>query len=267
MSALANFRDVASAAPDHLRPGVLYRSESPLAGDTAPAGVAWPPGTVVDLRSSREHGDEAHPLAGDGTRIVTLPLSDALAPEVRLRAQQRSAPWARLYLDVLDIAAQWLPSLVEQAAHAETPILLHCAAGKDRTGLAVAVLLTLAGVARPAVEADYRRSAERLSAVHARLDAAAAAGGRTVDPHSGIAPEALAAVLDALGPDPVAFACARGVGAPAVAAWRTRVRRRGAAVPIGAGTAPDRQRHSTPTSAARVGDDAAQCSTGRGGIR
>lgn len=221
---LCNVRDVTTAAPDLLRPDVLYRSEAPRTLDEAPPGLVWPPATIVDLRGDRERADP-HPLAGPGTRVVAVGLADALAPDARARNRARSASWTRLYLDVLDVADAWLPALVDLAATADGPLLLHCAAGKDRTGIAVALLLTLAGVPRPAVAQDYARSADGLAGVHARLDAAAAEAGRTVDPHSGTAPEALGAVLDAVGPDAAAFAVARGVSASALTRWRSRVHR------------------------------------------
>lgn len=226
-TALCNFRDVATASPDLLRAGVLYRSEAPQPGDFAPDVPRWPPATVVDLRGARERDGAAHPLAARGARIVPLALSDALAPAARARVRERAAPWPRLYLDVLDVADVWLPPLVDLVAHARAPLLVHCAAGKDRTGLAVAVLLALAGVARPDIEGDYRRSADGLVSVHARLDAAAAAAGGTADPHSGVVPEAIVAVLDALGPDPIAFAQARGADRAAITTWRARARHLG----------------------------------------
>jgi hypothetical protein len=51
------------------------------------------------------------------------------------------------------------------------PTLVHCAAGKDRTGVVVALALSLAGVQRDAVVADYLRSAERADRILARLKA------------------------------------------------------------------------------------------------
>ena len=47
--------------------------------------------------------------------------------------------------------------------------LVHCAAGKDRTGVVVALALSLAGVTREAVVEDYLRSAERADGILARL--------------------------------------------------------------------------------------------------
>ena len=42
------------------------------------------------------------------------------------------------------------------------PALVHCAAGKDRTGLTIALLLELVGVPREIISADYALSAECL---------------------------------------------------------------------------------------------------------
>ena len=54
-------------------------------------------------------------------------------------------------------------------AHAEGAALVHCAAGKDRTGVVVALALTVAGVPAEAVVGDYAASAERTEAIIARL--------------------------------------------------------------------------------------------------
>jgi protein-tyrosine phosphatase len=49
--------------------------------------------------------------------------------------------------------------------------LVHCAAGKDRTGVVVALALSLVGVPRAAIVEDYLRSAERADRILARLQA------------------------------------------------------------------------------------------------
>jgi protein-tyrosine phosphatase len=56
------------------------------------------------------------------------------------------------------------------------PVVVHCAAGKDRTGVVVALALSLAGVTRDAVVADYVRSAERIEQILARLQSSATYG-------------------------------------------------------------------------------------------
>jgi hypothetical protein len=48
-------------------------------------------------------------------------------------------------------------------------VLVHCVAGRDRTGLITMVLLTLAGVGVPDILADYERSAARLRPLYAEL--------------------------------------------------------------------------------------------------
>lgn len=214
MSRLASLRD--AGAGTGRRPGVLYRSEAPHPGDEPPALVPWPPGTVIDLRSPRERGAGEHPLAGPRTRVVDLPMSAALAPAVRARQRDGATPLAELYLDAVDAAAGWLPALVAAAAHGAAPVLVHCAAGKDRTGVAVATLLALAGVPRGAIEADHARSADTLDAVHVRL------GGAPRGPLGEVDPGAMAGVLDRLGDDPVGFAVAHGADPADVAAWVRR---------------------------------------------
>jgi protein-tyrosine phosphatase len=49
--------------------------------------------------------------------------------------------------------------------------VVHCAAGKDRTGVVVAVALDEIGVDRSAIVADYARSSERIAEIVARLSA------------------------------------------------------------------------------------------------
>jgi protein tyrosine/serine phosphatase len=48
-------------------------------------------------------------------------------------------------------------------------VLVHCAAGKDRTGVICALALSLVGVTRRAVVDDYVRTDERIMAVRERL--------------------------------------------------------------------------------------------------
>jgi protein-tyrosine phosphatase len=53
----------------------------------------------------------------------------------------------------------------------EGPAVVHCAAGKDRTGVVVAIALHVAGVTREEIVADYAATGERLEAILARLRA------------------------------------------------------------------------------------------------
>ena len=56
-------------------------------------------------------------------------------------------------------------------AHTDGAALVHCAAGKDRTGVVVALALAEIGVERTAIIEDYAQSAERIDAIFTRLRA------------------------------------------------------------------------------------------------
>ena len=77
-----------------------------------------------------------------------------------------------------------------------TPCVIHCSAGKDRTGVAVAILHAALGVSRDAIIADYVRSAAIPALVDDMASAIAVAGERE-HLHQRYPAEALAAVMDA----------------------------------------------------------------------
>lgn len=61
----------------------------------------------------------------------------------------------------MDIAtAENMPKVMRAVAEAETGVLFHCTAGKDRTGVVSAIILMLCGVEREAVVRDYTVSRE-----------------------------------------------------------------------------------------------------------
>jgi protein-tyrosine phosphatase len=71
--------------------------------------------------------------------------------------------YAWSYVDFLERYRDRFGRAVAAIADADGPVVVHCMGGKDRTGLVVALLLRLAGVAREDVAADYARSAENLA--------------------------------------------------------------------------------------------------------
>jgi hypothetical protein len=102
---------------------------------------------------------------------------------------------------MLQTVAPDLASMVGIAARSTGPILVHCAAGKDRTGVAIAVLLLTAGVEPESVVADYTATASRMRALLARLRAQGRRLPVDVDAESellGIPAEAVGAVIDRL---------------------------------------------------------------------
>jgi rhodanese-related sulfurtransferase len=190
---LPNLRDVAgvsTADGRRVRPGILLRSALPKADDVVPADVAWPPTVVIDLRSPYElrHG---HPLAHLEPRLVNLPLLQALRP-----GNQSMESLVVLYRMLLDDAAHLLVDLVHEVADADGPVLVHCAAGKDRTGVGVALVLRLMGVPREEVIADYVLTEHARSAIDQRLHRDEIEPVYPVSFYL-VAPEALEGVLDA----------------------------------------------------------------------
>jgi hypothetical protein len=124
---------------------------------------------VVDLRSAGERG-AGHPLASDATEVVALPLLAAANP-VRMAAEPAAdaLDLPAIYRDIVTTGAPALAEIVRAAAERPTPVLVHCSAGKDRTGVAVAVVLLALGVPVEAIVADYRLTEANMPAVAKRL--------------------------------------------------------------------------------------------------
>ena len=67
-----------------------------------------------------------------------------------------SADLGRFYCGVLDKYVAVFSNVIRLlAVQSNLPVLVHCAAGKDRTGLVAALVLDLLGAPRDAILADY----------------------------------------------------------------------------------------------------------------
>jgi protein tyrosine/serine phosphatase len=66
-------------------------------------------------------------------------------------------------------AREQIGRVITAVAEAETPIVYHCAAGKDRTGIVSAILLGLLRVTEETIVADYVASRQNLDAIVERL--------------------------------------------------------------------------------------------------
>jgi protein tyrosine/serine phosphatase len=76
-----------------------------------------------------------------------------------------------VYLSYLDDRADSVVDALRLIAHTDGATIVHCAAGKDRTGVVVALALAEAGVEREVIIGDYALSAERVGATLTRLAA------------------------------------------------------------------------------------------------
>ena len=198
----ANLRDVRGLRTHDgriVRRGALYRSEAlrPAAAREADVPV-WPPAVVIDLRAPEERTGP-HPLDDGTTAVHSIPLGRSLAPALAERTTQPDL--ARAYRLLAEDAAQEIARIVGLVAEAGGPVLVHCTAGKDRTGIVVAVLLRAVGVTRADVRADYLRTEANLPRLWAALHAAGVPTPRN-RALLGVQATALDAVLDELEAQP-----------------------------------------------------------------
>jgi len=168
--ALDNFRDYgdyATTAGARLKAGRLFRAAHQASVTEADLArlAALDIGTVVDLRRpverrrqpSRRPGNFTGQLlesdldeAGEAPHITFLKTAD-LTPDSGRRfmtATYRQLPFAPAHLDLF---ARYFRALGES----DRPVLIHCAAGKDRTGMLAALTHHLLGVARDDLIEDY----------------------------------------------------------------------------------------------------------------
>ena len=169
---LRNMRDVGGLPASEgrvTRRGVLYRSEAPIGlsaqgiRELATLRLA----TVVDMRHERESGFVATTLPDGIQRVLAgvEPPADSggkgLVEQVvdGDRLDYTAVELTSLYFDMLQTQSAVFGRVVGFMADPEhLPILVHCQAGKDRTGLAVALALEAIGVERQAVVDDYELS-------------------------------------------------------------------------------------------------------------
>ncbi len=180
------------------RPGVLLRADNLqglTAGDVARLTGELGVRTVLDLRTDREVQQEgpgplrATSVTHHHVSLIREPPGEPAQQEIDRaiphrgdRAGATPTDMTGYYVGYLEDAPGNLARALRLLADPGTgTAVVHCAAGKDRTGVLVAVALSLAGVRREAVVADYARSAERIDAVLARLRSSSTYGPSLAD--------------------------------------------------------------------------------------
>lgn len=156
------------------RKGLLYRTDAPYPGDAFPSWAPdWPPRLVIDLRS-RGESDVPHPMGGaDELELIHLPLlrrASAVTGSDPVPVVGPDETLLDIYERILTHHPDRLANIVQIAATSTGPILIHCAAGKDRTGVAIALLLLAADVEPDEIVADYVQSESNMTALIERLE-------------------------------------------------------------------------------------------------
>lgn len=154
----ANLRDLGGLALTdgaHTLPGVLCRSGRPET--TTPVGwtAAAERGltTVVDLRCANETGPRQN---ADGIEFLHRPIEDQTNKAfIKQWGEHLSHP--HYYPAALDFFPDLMANAFTAIAEAPGPVLFHCSAGRDRTGLMSALLLRLNGATTESILDDYER--------------------------------------------------------------------------------------------------------------
>ena len=134
-------------------------------------------GLIIDLRAQVETGGARPSWAAETSLdFENLPLLDDWDDYGELDDESRRTLMARKYMGYLGHAGHNLVRALELiAARAgqeagRNAVVVHCAVGKDRTGVVMAVLLSLLGVQRDAIVADYVATAANMGPIIARLN-------------------------------------------------------------------------------------------------
>ena len=164
-----NVRDLGGLSTDDGRaiaPAALIRADavSGLSSIGWQALVAHGVRTIVDLRFHEER--EADPPRDLDVAVAHVPLFGEPDPEyaAELQARLAAARDGRAYVraaygEFLERYRDNFAAAVRALADAEPGgVVVHCFAGKDRTGLVTALALRLAGVSHEAIGADYAAS-------------------------------------------------------------------------------------------------------------
>ncbi len=127
--------------------------------------------TIVDLRMDEER--QADPPAELPVTVVHVPFleeNDAVFREVEkaaATAPDQAASTRAVYLIFLERFRANVAAGIKAIAEAPAGgVVVHCMGGKDRTGLATALLLRMSGVGIEEIAADYAVSEERLKTRH-----------------------------------------------------------------------------------------------------
>lgn len=158
-----NIRDIGGYPTSSGRPvrgGVVYRADGlhriPPGGASALRPLGWR--TVIDLRTTREVACGAY--RAEGVEVINLPMLRATWGIPEATEIDPVEFLSGHYLQMLDEGARAIAeAFATLGSQVRLPAVFHCSAGKDRTGVLAALVLSALGVPEEVIAADYHLSA------------------------------------------------------------------------------------------------------------
>jgi protein-tyrosine phosphatase len=183
---MVNARDLGglrTADGRRVRFGRVVRADSPTELD--PAGLAhlldaFGLRTILDLRGAEEVTvDGCGELRDRVSRYRNYPVLGPDRRRLDLTAVTADGSMLDRYLGYLEQSPDAIVAALTELADPEgTPALVHCAAGKDRTGVVIALLLAVVGVREEEIVADYAATGANVDLLRARVGRARTAHAR-----------------------------------------------------------------------------------------
>jgi protein-tyrosine phosphatase len=172
MENTVNFRDLGGLKTKDgktVRKGMIYRSDnlSKLESDQFQQFNALRISSVYDLRTDHEiKGKEDH--LPTNVRYRHTPVVEDNAGEIKglkkrvlngeITEQQAKDMTAKFYADAVTVHVGATKSILDSITASGEPVLYHCSAGKDRTGIVSALILSILNVDRQVIVDDYMLS-------------------------------------------------------------------------------------------------------------
>ncbi|SIN71053.1 tyrosine-protein phosphatase [Agromyces cerinus] len=159
-----NFRDVGGlpAATGTVRDGVLYRSDGLArlgeAGQERLRDLGV--GIVIDLRDEREVAGMPDDLGDLDVEVLRLPVFEGSGASQGMAGISLEALYERIVTQHTSVVVD---ALREISTAGDRAVVVHCTAGKDRTGIVIALALLAVGVDRESVVADYASTEANLA--------------------------------------------------------------------------------------------------------